>query len=147
MHGINYKTTRSIIIRNKILRNAFISALATASFCWLWKDEGGIYNAAGAIVSALFLLIVLLTLIKSKNPLQITAGNVIISSLFSISIPLGQIEKIGLHPKRKTPSLSYTEPKTGIKRELALPWTFIAEPQAEVLEKIQLAIDSSNNGR
>jgi hypothetical protein len=78
--------------------------------------------------------------VNSKSPLQIADDRIIITTLFPTAIPTSKIVGIGEHPTRKTPSLSYRDPDKGHSGELALPWSYIAEPQSEVLSRIRAVI-------
>ena len=145
MRDIGYSTTRSKKATSGLVRNGLITGLAAAFFSWLWLTGGGALYGLGAVGFALISLFILFVLMRSATPLQITQSDVIISSGFRSSFPLAKVQKIGEHPTRKTPSLTFADPEKGHSGEITLPWKFIAEPQEEVLAKLQAAIDANQS--
>lgn len=135
-----YQTTLSAKARRGLILNviaAFLLALIS----------GGQWFAGGHWIQVLIFCLTLgvgglvaLTLMRSKNPLEVYSDRVVLNSLMQTAIPVEKLIGIGTHPKRGTPSLSYRD-DTGKQNELLIHWRFIREPQEEVITQINQVLE------
>lgn len=135
-----YRTSRAAASTRGLVRNAVLTGMGAALALWAWFLEGGAAFAIFAVVLALIFAVILKTYLQSTVPLEITPDSVIIRTLFTSEIPLAKISKLGVHPTRKLPSLTFDDPAKGQSGDVALPWMFIAEPQDEVVRRLEAAL-------
>ena len=135
-----YRTSRAAASTRGLVRNAVLTGMGAALALWAWHLEGGVAFSIFAVVLALIFAVLVKTYLQSAVPLEITPDKVIIRTLFTSEIPLAKISKLGVHPTRKLPSLTYNDPAKGQSGEVALPWMFIAESQEEVVRQLEAAL-------
>lgn len=140
MTNASYRTTRAAASTRGLLRNLVLTGAGAALALWAWFLEGGTAFAIFAVILGSICAVIWKTYLQSTVPLEITPEKVIIRTLFTSEIPLANISKLGVHPARKLPSLTYTDPIKGQTGEVALPWMFIGEPQDDVVRHLESAI-------
>ena len=136
-----YHTTRSAKVSRKLFLNGFGAVVLSLLSGWLWRTGGHWLQAMIFCIMAPLAGLVIATIFRSRNPLQIYDDRIVLSTTLRTALPLANIKGIGTDPKRGTPSLTYLDEAKGHSGEISILWRFIAEPQADVLRQVEDALD------
>jgi len=136
-----YQTTRSAAVSRKLFLNGFGAVMLSLLSGWLWWTGGHWLQAVIFCIMAPLAVLVIVTILRSRHPLQIFEDRIVLSSGLRTNVPLANITGIGTHPKRREPSLTYLDEEQGHRGELAIHWRFIKEPQVDVIRQIEDALD------
>lgn len=139
-----YQTTLAPKARRGLILNAIAGALLTLLSGAQWLAAGHWLQGLILWVMLPVTALIILVFIRSRHPLEIFEDRVVLNSALRTTVPLSQIEGIGTHPKRGTPSLTYRDDAEGQSGELLIHWRFIHEPQDEVLAQVKAALHKAS---
>ncbi len=139
-----YRTTLSAKARRGLILNAVASSMLALLSLALWLMNGSLLQAFIFCIMGPVAVVVIAILLRSKNPLVIYDDRVVLNSLVRTTVPFANIDGIGTHPKRGSPSLTYRDDDAGHSGEMLIHWRFIREPQDEVIARINSAREAAS---
>jgi len=135
-----YQTNLAPRARRGMMLNALAGAVLALLSGSQWFVGGHWLQGLIFFIIAPVVVFIVVTLIRSRHPLQIFGDHIMLNSVISTALPLAGISGIGTHPRRGEPSLTCTDTASGQTTEVTIPWRFIAEPRDDVLAQLNIAL-------